>query len=425
MGQIQPIIEHGKQPDLFKDEIKQIVGFLQEYYEIRIPAQDPSKIKITCKDENRYSFPPDFGDIWLHLKSEGYNVSKDVLRTVIRSPNYIKPCDPIKEYFDSIRKKWQGESQIDLFCKYIIPRVFEENTPEYYRERTNKLIKKWFVACVACWIGNHPNDVALGFIHSSEGIGKTHLVEFIVPDALKEYYVKSSKDDKKFDIEDVFTRYMIVNFDELNGVSPRSIDTFKSCMSDRKILNKRRHEEFATDKDRIGCAVFTSNRNQELGGFLHDSYGYRRWGIIELEDIDREYSKTINIDQLWSEALTLYEDSGFNYKFEQPDYEDFSAYNRRYMFETSAMKFIQLHLTVPQSNDEGEKLNASAIFSRLRNKIRKEDQGKITITKMGVALTALGFPKISFRDDDGNSIKGYRVIFNDEKELTKKLKQED
>ncbi|NDV96034.1 hypothetical protein D0T84_14090 [Dysgonomonas sp. 521] len=420
MGQIQPIDVKGTTPDMFRDEIKQIVGFLQEHYEIRIPAQDPSKIKITCKDESRYSFPPDFGDIWLHLKSEGHSVSKDILRTVIRSPNYITPCDPIREYFDSVRKKWQGESQIDKFCNYIIPRVFEENTPEYYRERTNKLIKKWFVACVACWIGKYPNDVALGFIHSSEGIGKTHLVEFFVPDMLKEYYVKSSKDDKKFDIEDVFTRYMIVNFDELNGVNPRSVDTFKSCMSDRKILNKRRHEEFATDKDRIGCAVFTTNRNQELGGFLHDSYGYRRWGIIELEDIDREYSKVVDVDQLWSEALTLFEETEFNYKFEQPDYDDFKEYNRRYMFETSAMKFVQLHLTVPQSNDEGEKLNASAIFARLRNKIRKEDQSKITITKLGTALTALGFPKISFRDDDGNSIKGYRVIFNDDKDLTKK-----
>ncbi len=410
MGQIEKL-ETNEQKTLFSDEIKNIVGFLQEHYDLRIPAQDPTKIKITCKDENRYAFPPSFDDIWLHLKSEGYNVSEAVLRKIIRSPNYITPFNPVKEYFDSIRGKWNAISHIDILCKHIIPRVFEDNTPEYYRERTDKLIRKWLVACVACWIGNIPNDVALGFIHSAEGIGKTHLVEFLTPRSLFEYYVKSSKDDKKFDIEDVFTRYMLVNFDELNGISPRSIDTFKSCMSDKEILNKRRHEEFPTIKPRTGCALFTSNRNQELGGFLYDSYGTRRWGTIELESINREYSNLVDVDQLWSEALTLYEETKFDYKFDLPDYAELAAYNRRYMYETSAMKFLQLHLSKPQTDEEGEMANATEVYERLRHKIRREDHDKITIRNIGIALKALGFERKSFRNDEDTSVKGYSVIF--------------
>lgn len=410
MAQIEKISNKKAEKDLISDEIKNITSFLQDHYDIRIPAQDPSKIKITCKDENRFSFPPSSDDIWLHMKSEGYSVSESVLRKILRSPNYITPFNPITDYFDSIRKKYKGESQIDLLAKHIIPRCFDDNTPEYYRERTDRLLKKWFVACVACWIGNIPNDVALGFIHSKEGIGKTWLIEFLIPGALQEYYVKSSRDDRKFDMEDAFTRYMLVNFDEFEGITNRNIDQFKKCMSDSVILNKRRHEEFATTKDRIGCAAFTSNRTQEKGGFLKENYGYRRFGIIELEDIDHNYRNVVDVDQLWAEALNLYEETDFEYKF-LSDFEEFKQYNRRYLEETTAMKYIQMYITEPESKDDGENLNATDIHSRLRKLIKREHLSDFTVNKIGTALTALGYSKVSYRDPSGNPLKGYHVKF--------------
>ncbi|SHE57690.1 VapE domain-containing protein [Dysgonomonas macrotermitis] len=411
MAQYDKLETNKPQKDLFSDEIQNIVSFLQEHYDIRIPAHDPSKIKISCKDESRYNFPPSSDDIWLHMKSEGYSVSESVLRKILRSPNYITPFNPITDYFDNLRKKFKGESQIDLLAKHIIPRCFDDNTPEYYRSRTDKLLKKWFVACVACWMGNIPNDVALGFIHSREGIGKTWLIEFFMPESLREYHVKSSRDDRKFEMEDAFTRYMLINFDEFEGINNRNIDQFKKCMSDKAILNKRRHEEYPTEKDRIGCAAFTSNRNQEKGGFLKESYGYRRFGIIELEDINHDYRKVVDIDQLWAEALNLYEETDFDYIFGLSDFEEFQTYNRRFLEETIAMKYILMYLTVPESKEEGENLNATDIHSRLRKLVKREHLSDFTVNKIGTALTALGYSKVSYRDGNGNPLKGYHVKF--------------
>ncbi|MBD8349366.1 VapE domain-containing protein [Dysgonomonas sp. HGC4] len=405
--------EISKQKSLFEtDKIKDVVNFLLEHYDIRIPIQDPTKIQITCKDPDRYAFAPTFDDISLHIMSEGKNISDNMLRKIIRSPNYIQPCNPIVEYFDSIRGKYKGESHIDILCKHITPRCFDDHTPEYYRERTDKLIRKWLVACVACWIKSIPNDVALGFIHSEEGIGKTFISEFLLPETLSEYYVKSSRDDKKFDTEDVFTRYMIVTFDELVGIGKSNIDVFKSVLSAKTILNKRKHEEFPTSKARMGCGVFTTNRNAEKGGFLHDSYGYRRWGTIELENIDKNYSKVVDIDQVWSEALTLLEGTEFNYIFSEVDFEELKEYNRRYQIETDAMLFVQKYLIAPTSNEDGEKLNPTQIIQRLSHKIRKEDNSKITPSKLGAALAALGYVRGSFRPKDGgNPMYGYHIKF--------------
>lgn len=412
MAQFDKLNNDTKQKELFSDEIQNIIGFLLEHYEIRIPAHDSSKIKITCKDENRYAFPPSSDDIWLHMKSEGYNVSETVLRKILRSPNYIRPCNPITEYFDSIRGKYRGESHIDLLSNHIVPRCFDEHPEEYYRQRTDKLIKKWLVASVACWIDNTPNDVALGFIHWREGIGKSHLVQYLMPGNLEEYFITSSRDDRKFDMEDAFTRYMMVYFDELDGLNIRNIDQFKKCMSSSQLLNKRRHEEYATTKPRIANILFTSNRNQELGGFLHESYGYRRFGIIELEEINRDYSTLVDIDQLWSEALNLYEETDYNFKFDLDDYEEFQEYNRRFMEETKAMKYLQMYVSAPNEGQESENLSTTEIYDRLKRKFRSEDMKELSITKIGAALKTLGYNKISYRNQKDISVKGYRVVIN-------------
>ena len=413
--QVQPVNIDTQQSLYPNDKIKDVVEFLIQHYDIRIPVQDPSKIQISCKDKDRYEFQPTFDDISLHLLSDGKNVGDSTLRKIIRSPNYLKPCDPVKEYFDRVRGQWKGESQIDLFCKHIIARDFGDQPEGYYQERSNKLIRKWLVACVACWLDHKHNDVALGFISAKEGMGKTHLTQFFIPKSISEYYIKSSKDERKFDIEDVFTRYMLINFDELVGLDKGNFQVFKSCLGVDNILNKRRHEEFPTAKFRLGCALFNSNHNEERGGFIAEYWGdeNRRIGTIEITDINREYSTLVDIDQVWSEALSLYENTKFNYTFAQPDYDDFRQYNARYVMESEAMKYVTAYMSIPDTEAEGEKLNATQILQRLIHdkRIKSEDLKKVTVQKVGSALTQMGYAKVSYRQAGINSLHGGTAVW--------------
>lgn len=410
-------IELNRQPSLFDDKIQQVIGFLTRHYHIRIPVQDPSKIQITCKDKNRYVYPPSFDDISLHLMSEGINVSDSILRKIIRNPNQIAPVDPIGEYFDSIRGKWQGKSHIDLLCEHIYPRVWEEHEPEWYRQRTNKFLRKWLVACVACWLGGVPNEVAFGLVQSEGGEGKTFLTRFLLPDVLDQYYVMSSNREKNFAIEDAYTRYMIVNFEELNGLNRPNMNTFKAVQTAQFIETKLRHEEFPSRKRRIACGVFSTNFNQENGGFIQSWFGAdtRRFGIIEIVGIDQSYSQKVDIDQLWSEALALYESESFDYIFRKADYNDFNDFNARYRFETAAMRIIQSFCTEGTDENQGEKLNPTQILQRLNQlkRIKAEDQRHMTSQKIGAALSALGYKKIQYRDKYNNNEprNGYHIRF--------------
>mgnify|MGYP001172843821 CR=1 FL=1 len=410
-------IELNNQPSLFDDKVQMITAFLAQHYDIKVPIQDPSKMQIICKDKNRYRFPPSFDDISLHLLSEGISISDTQLRKILRSPNQIAPVNPIEEYFDKIRGTWTGKSQIDLLCEHIYPRKFEDRPNGFYRDRTDKFIRKWLVACVACWIGGEPNDVSFGLVQSVGGSGKTFLTHFLLPNELKEFYVMASKDERKFDIEDAYVRYMLVNFEELNGINKGSINTFKAAQSAKYITTKMRHEEFPTAKKRIGCSVFSTNFNQENGGFIQPFYGSdtRRFGIIELDGIDQSYSRKIDIDQLWSEALTLYESNSFNYRFEKADYNDFNEYNTRYKFETDAMRYMQMYITSPLPGESGENMTPTQILQRLmqHRRIKSEDMRQMTPQKIGLALNALGYEKITYRSPDHNNEprSGYNIKF--------------
>ena len=401
---------------LFDDKVQMLANFINQNYNIRIPVHDHTKISITCKDPNRYDYQPTENSIWLHCQSEGnMNVSESLLRKVISEPKYVNRYNPIAEYFDSIRGTYKGESHIDLLISHLLPRVWDiEKTSEMHNRRY-KYIKKWLISCVAQWLHGKPNDVALGFIHRDERIGKTFLTEFIVPPMLKEYYRMASKDERKFDIEDAFTRFAVVNFDEMQGITSHNLETFKKLIRQKEVVVKRGYERIAMPRSRIACCMFTTNNNEERGGFMIDS-GDSRWCCIELESIDREYSKRVDIDQLWAEALLLLEESDFEYAFTNEDTSEFARYNVRYKFRSKAMKYIGLYVSPAENEDEGEKLNATMILQRLvRDKrILREDLHRITYLDIGKAMHALGYQQISFRKSGiQHPIYGYHVKFNE------------
>ena len=113
------------------------------------------------------------------------------------------------------------------------------------------------------------------------------------------------------------------------------------------------------------------------------------------------------------------ENTDFDYKFSQPDYEDFAAYNARYMVESDAMKYVTAYMTIPETEEDGEKLNPTAILQRLIHdrRIKSEDLKKITAQKIGAALTLLGYQRVTYRSasfnnpHSGTPLKGYLVKF--------------
>jgi len=402
------------------DRIQDIVDTINEAFVVRTSCLDPSKFSIESKDKSRYRYKPTMDTLYLYLKGIGKSVSRTDLRILLRDQNYFDQENPVLNYFDSIRGTYKGESHIDRLCHHITPRVFDKE-PDYYRERMNHLIKKWMVASVAQWKDGFPNSVALGFISMEEYIGKTFLTRYFLPEELEGYYVQP-ENDSKFSLSDVFTRYLIVCFDDLVGINRgvSRIEEFKKYTRSKRILVQRRNDEFPTERPRVAVNMFTANRTAEMGGFLSQHHGTSRFGTIEIDKIDKRYSQRVKVDQMWAEALMLYENSEFDPFYSDEYIEELKEYNNRYMIQTDEEKYVKLYILPPDDSEEVEDeeadwFTASEIVNRLRQerKILSADRMRVTPQTVGKALSSLGFKKESKRGPkkDYPEYK-YRVKFN-------------
>ncbi len=383
------------------DYVRHIVETINQAFIVKTSVLDPSKLSIESRDKNRYKFPPTPDTLYLYLKGMGKTISRTDLRLILRDPNWFDQENPIKNYFDTIRGTYKGESHIDKLCEHITPRIFDRE-PEYYYERMNRLIRKWMVATVAQWLDGIPNSIALGFIGMQEHIGKTFLTRFFLPEQLESYYVQP-ENDAKFSLSDLFTRYLIICFDDLVGINRGTarIEEFKKHTRSEKVLVQRRNDEFPVERPRTAATMFTANRTAEMGGFLTLNHGRSRYGTIEIDKIDKRYSQRVKIDQMWAEALLLYEETEFNARFSDEEIDEIQEYNERYVIQTDEAKYVNLYILSPDDEDDPDAdwYTASEIIAHLRRnrKIISADATRITSVRLGTAMNAAGFKNKSKR----------------------------
>lgn len=383
-----------------QNKVAEVKDFLNEHYDIRVNELDPSKSEIKAKTR-QFDNPVTFDDISLHLIEQGITVSDVILRKILRSPNQIRTYNPITEYFESLKGKYRGVSHIDLLMSHLRMRELPGKKKDYCQQRMYRYMKKWFVATAACALGLQPNDVALGLVHADEGIGKTFFFKFIVPEAFKNLIADPREDAKKFNLEESFARNFLVYFDELVGLTHRNTEEFKKVMSASEIDVYFPREPYPVRRSRIASACFSSNKTPEKGGFLTSAMGYRRWLIFELESINQEFSRKVDVDQLWAEALLLLEQD-FDYKWNAGDWAEFREHNKTYMVETTSMKYIKMYFEHPVDGD-GEWMQPREILNLLvtSRKLTREDQARVSDVKLGEALSAQSFVQKSVRRPEG------------------------
>ena len=395
------------------DRVKLVKDFLDRHYEIKVNVFNPEMSYIRCTDANpnkerHRHFPPTRKDIALHLESENIRGCKYILNDILESPAHSTPYNPIQEYLESLDKKWKGDSQIDKLCSFVQARDFGDREDGYYQARFARIFKKWLVACVASWMGKWRNDVILGLISGTEGIGKTSFIEFLMPRELKPLLVKAEKRDENFDPSRAFVQNAFILFDELNGIKKSNIETIKSIMTSADVNIKFRAFP------RIANAALATNRCCENGGFMKvgEIYG-RRFANIEVESIDyKKYTELIDINQIWAEAYELFQNADFNYVWEPSDHADFQTYNRRYEKITNAEKLITENYRVP-IGDDGEQpvfKQASEIIQDLR-RARRIPAGATDISEItiGRALAHLGFNRTA-KNRAGDIRYGWEVV---------------
>ena len=409
------------------NRVQLVKDFLDQHYEIKINIFDHTKVSIQSKTKT-YDEEILIEDISLHMLEDGITGADAILKKIITSPNQTKPFNPIKDYFESLEGKYTGTSHIDLLCSFLRAHDFGDKPSaksiallmdddhkkagaaydmnNYYQKRLVYTFRKWLVATVACALGIKENDAMFVVVNNEEGIGKTSLLEFMVPDILKGYYLKSTKD---ISYPDMFTSNLMINFEEMVGLTKSTAEEFKNIMSSRHINVSKR---FTTKKQRYASACGTSNRDADRGGFLLTDMGTRRFAINQIDVINwEEYSKVVDIDQIWAEAMMLLKQD-FEYTWNAADFREFLDYNARFIVQTTSYKLVKEFYRLPEPGEEelGQFKQPVDILRDLRS-ARKVNSAMTTVSdvNIGIALKQLGYSRFGKKTERGTRY-GYSVV---------------
>jgi predicted P-loop ATPase len=378
--------------------------FLDTHYNIKINIFDYTKVVIASRTK-QYDQEISIEDISLHMLEEGITGADTILKKIITSPNQTKPFNPIKEYFEGLKGKYAGTSHIDLLCKHLKPSDYGDKPEGYYTDRLEYTLTKWLVATVACAMGIKENDAMFVIVNNEEGIGKSTLLEFLMPDILKGYFTRSIRD---MNYPDMFTSNLLILFDEMIGITRGTADEFKNILSSEVVNVSKR---FTTTKQRYASACATSNRDAEHGGFLTPEMGTRRFAINHIDAIDWAYNNVVKVDQLWAEAVMLI-DQDYEYTWNPEDFREFGEYNSRFIVQTTSFKLVKEFYRVPEPGEEevAQFKQPVEILRDLRH-ARKVNSSMNTVTEVniGIALHTLGYSRFG-KKINGTSRYGYNVI---------------
>lgn len=395
------------------NKVSLILDFLSENYEIKISSINPDYSSIRYKDSSKGDKNLKLSHIYLDMESAGITGYRTIIKDLIAAGDILESHNPIMEYLEEMAGKWKGVSHIDILCEHLVARNFEDRDEEdFYQKRSNRIFKKWLVACVANYYGTKANDTILGLMSLSGGIGKTTFFQNLIPERLSEYYFETKKETKtdRFAFDSIFTTRMLNQFEELNGIKRSNINEFKQILSAKTIEVKT---SFGVEKrQRIANAAFTSNQVREMGGFMYELMNDRRFAIIELETIEKDYMAKIDIDQVWAEAVTLYKSTTYDYVWNSDDYKDFISYNRRYEKETEATKLIKRYYEQPTEATAQQQvfMTAADILRELVKYKKVSSSMNISDVSIGRALNTLDYRRTSTTGANNYTIKGYYVV---------------
>jgi hypothetical protein len=321
-------------------------------------------------------------DLFLELNKKGIKIGIDKLICILKS-SFVNRYNPLQEYFKSL-PRW------DYKTDYI------EKLAGHLKSNDSKRLadafKKWIVRAVKCVMepGSF-NKQAFIIVHSKQNSGKTTFCRFLCPTPLKDYIAENISDDKDSKIA-IATNFLI-NLDELSSLSKYEINSLKSLFSKDVINERLPYDRKNSIIHRVASFIGSTN----MAEFLTDETGSVRWLCFEITDIDWRYRNNINIDDVWSEAYTLYK-AEYDCNMSKEDIDENEKRNAKFQQLSIECELIP-KIFAPTTEDDinGEFLTASDILVKIAAAHPQVRFNKISI---GRAMPKCGFHRVKQSSTD-------------------------
>ena len=317
---------------------------------------------------------------------------------------YVKSFHPFLYYLNRL-PPWDGKDHILGLSVSVMVKGSTEKQMLFY-----EYLKKWLVAMVASWIDDDEVNQAVLVLIGEQGIYKTTWFSHLLPPELRDYFrikVNSSRVSK----DDLITlsQYGLVCYEELDVMRPSDVNTMKSMVTMPSIDERPAYGHYTEHMPHVASFCGTGNNVQ----FLSDETGNRRWLPFIVESITSPREQPFDYEGIYAQAYALYR-QGFRHYFSKAEEEVLKEHNKTFETPLPEKEAIAKHFRLPNDSERGEFYTATDILLA----VSTNPALKLKIGKIGSAMEALGFVRLS-----SHGRRGYRVVAykNEEMDMNRRM----
>lgn len=373
---------------------ERIESFLREKYQFRFNTVK-SRTEFHPLATNEMYFPLTKFDInsmrRLLDASQGITTSAENIRAILES-DFCPKINPVQEYFHSLPEWDENQpSEIVRLAEFVTVR-----NPEKWQQ----YFLKWLIAVVANAMDdfqcrNHTCLVLMG----EQGKFKTTFLDLLCPNELKSYLFTGKIDPQSKDIQTLIAEYLFINIDDqLKALNKRDENELKNLITTSRVKYRRPYDVYIEEYPHLASFMASVNGND----FLTDPTGSRRFLPFEVENIDIETAKRIDMDKVYTEAVWYWK-SGFRYWFNDDEIVDLHRESEAFHVQTAEYEMLLKGFEKPD-----EKSESYMTTSEILNYLRHHTQLNLSEKRMGEALRKAGFERKSKRIN-GNPMYVYHI----------------
>ena len=257
------------------------------------------------------------------------------------------------------------------------------NEGTIYKAANYKLIDKIKSDFYILESGERVHPVTMWHRH---GTRKWAFCSILLPEELQKFYSDKFDLTSESGCEQKLSLFGLVNMDEFDRYSVRSMATLKNLMQLKKLTYRKSHRSYYIQLPRIASFIGTSNQKE----LLTDTTGSRRFLCVEVKgkiDCSRpDYAQLYA--QLKAELL-----DGERFWFTSEEERDIQMNNRMFYKHSPEEDVFFRCFRLPEAGEDCVLLSPTEIYCRLQKKFPAAFRGG-NVCRMGRLLTSMGVEKV-------------------------------
>lgn len=285
---------------------------------------------------------------------------------------------PVIEWLDSL--VWDG---YDNFGKLMSHLTFQHPII------SSQFCKRFLLGCVGK-VRNQDQNFML-VLDGIQGIGKSFLVNWLMPDCMKAYFVEGGLDPEHKDTKLRVISNFLWEVGELQGTTKKAdLEALKNIITQDTMTVRKPYGQYDINKPIICSFVGTVNENG--AGFLNDITGNRRFSITKLLDINHDYALDIDPSALWAQINTLYQ-LGERGRLTRNEQTEQSIINEEYSTLSHVEQYLLAYYDIDLNMYSNNWLPVHEIMHELEEQGLAKSNQRINQMELASILSKLGCQK--------------------------------